>query len=182
MDRPSLLACCGWIAMGLWLGGAGCVLAQSPLADPPAGWDPDYWKQAQAGAAAARAQGQALQAEAWCARWVPYAEGQTVLALRAWAEFQDARQARSGAQTRLRAERLARVLAERSRAAAPGSADLGFVPDRELQSYAQALRDADQGPLAHAIDDLAAAYRLGQAAHVRRSLLMRQGQDPRGEC
>ena len=95
--------------------GAANAQAQGGAIDPPATWDPAYWKHALSEIAAAQAQGNALQAEAWCARWVPYAEAQTVRALRAWAEVQDARSPRSGGPARLQAERLAGVLADRVR-------------------------------------------------------------------
>jgi len=125
----------------------------------------------------AREHGDKLEAEGLCFRAIPYVEAQAIKALRDYAELLDSQQAGSGADTRTKAERLAQVKAQQAQASY-----LGFVVWDELNGYADTLHEAQRESDSQAMRVLAAAYKYSQEVHVRRTLLMHEGKDPRGEC
>ena len=156
--------------------------AQMNTTAAPPTWEPTYWEQMMLAVKSARERGDKLEAEGLCARAIPYVEAQAVKALRDYAELLDSQEAGSGADTRAKAERLAQIKAEQTRATKPGSGYLGFVPWDELNGYAGILHQAKRESDSQAARALAAAYKYTQEVYVRRTLLMREGKDPRGEC
>jgi hypothetical protein len=130
----------------------------------------------------ARDQGRKLEAEALCARAIPYAEAQAVPALRAYAALLDSQQAGSGTAMRGKADRLAQIQADQRKGTAPGSTYLGYAPAQEIARYADELQQAQRLVDARSMQALAAAYQRSQQVYVQRTLLMRQGKDPRGTC
>jgi hypothetical protein len=130
----------------------------------------------------ARHRGDKNEGEGLCARAIRYVEAQAVTSLGAYADFLDLQRAGSGADARTKAERLAEVKAQQARATKAGSSYLGFVPWDELNGYADALRDAKRESNSQDMRVLAAAYKYTQEVFVYRSLLIREGKDPRGEC
>ena len=130
----------------------------------------------------AQAHGDKVQAESMCARLIPYAEAQGVKALLQYAELLESKKSTSAAAARARAEKLAEVKAAQARGNAPSSTYLGFSPWEELYAYAGALEATNHDSEAQSIRLLAAAYRRSQEIYIRRSILMREGKDPRGEC
>ena len=88
----------------------------------------------------------------------------------------------SAADARAKAERFVQVKAEQARGNGPSSTYLGFAPWEELYVYVGALQLSQRDSDAQAIRLLAAAYRRSQEVYIRRSILMRERKDPRGEC
>jgi hypothetical protein len=156
--------------------------AQTSTPAAPPAWEPAYWEQTMLAVKSARRRDDRPQAEGLCARAIPYVEAQAIKALRDYAELLDSRRAGSGAAMRANAERLAQVKAQQSRATKPGSSYLGFVPWEELDRYADALHEAQRESDSQALRALAEAYKYTQEVYMRRTLLMREGKDPRGEC
>jgi hypothetical protein len=156
--------------------------AQGNATEPPSTWKPAYWDETMLAIKSARERGDRSQAEGLCARAIPYVEQHAVKALNDYAAFLDSQHAGSGSGIRAKAERLAQVKAQQSRGTKPGNSYLGFVPWEELAGYADALHAAQRESDSQAIRELAAAYKYSQEVYVRRTLLMREGKDPRGEC
>ena len=161
-----------------------CVLpagAQQAGAAPPT-WKPAYWAETMVAIKTARENGEKQQAENLCAQAIPYVEHQAIQALNDYSSLLDAQQAGSGADMRAKAERLAQAKERAAQSSKAGSSYLGFVPWDELAHYADALNKAHREAESQDIRNLAAAYKYSQEVYVRRSLLMRAGKDPRGEC
>jgi hypothetical protein len=153
-----------------------------PAETVPSTWQPAYWNEALRSISTLRERGDKQAAENLCFTTITYAEQQAIHALEDYAALLDSQTAASGAEMRAKAERLAQVKEQQRRATKPGNAYLGFVPWDELTRYADALQDAHRDSNSQAIRELAAAYKHTQEAFVKRTLLMRQGKDPRGEC
>ena len=149
---------------------------------PPPTWEPEYWDKAVLAIKDAQRRGDKVEAETLCARVIPYVEAQTVKALRQHAELLEIRKSASAADARAKAEKLAQVKAEQAQGNGPSSTYLGFAPWEELYVYVGALQVLDRASDAQAVRLLATAYRRSQEAYVRRSILMRERKDPRGEC
>jgi hypothetical protein len=149
---------------------------------PPATWQPSYWDEALQGIESMRKHGDRQGAENLCADAIPYVEQQAIRALKDYADLLDSQRAGSGAEMRAKAEKLADAKERQRHATKPGNTPLGFVPWHELTRYSDALLEAHRDSDAQAIRELAAAYKYTQEVYVRRTILMRQGKDPRGEC
>lgn len=169
----ALMLFCAWLLS---------ASAQLGTAAAPPLWEPMYWYQTVLAAQSARHRGQKLEAEGLCAQAIPYVEAQAVKAMRDHADLLDSLRAGSGADARTKAERFAQVKAEQARATKPGSSYLGFVPWDELNGYADTLHDAKRESDSQAMRALAAAYKYIQEVYIHRTLLIREGKDPRGEC
>jgi hypothetical protein len=148
----------------------------------PPTWQPSYWDESLHAIKSMREHGDRQGAENLCADAIPYVEQQAIKALKDYADLLDSQRAGSGADMRAKAEKLAQVKEQQRHATRPGSSRLGFVPWEELTRYADALRDVHRESESQAIRELAAAYKYTQEVYVRRTLLMREGKDPRGEC
>jgi uncharacterized protein HemY len=154
----------------------------SELSLSPSTWEPAYWDKMTAAIKDAQQRGDKVEAETLCSRAIPYAEAQAVKALAQYAELLEARTSDGAADARVRADKLAKVKADQARGNAPSSTYLGFAPAEELYVYVGALQVSGRDPEAQAMRLLAAAYRRSQEVYVRRSILMRERKDPRGEC
>jgi uncharacterized protein HemY len=172
------------LAMVLVLSFACAQLVEAQVSDSssPVTWEPAYWDKMMLAIKDAQQRGDKIEAETLCSRVIPYVEAQTVKALGQHAELLEARKSDSAADARARAEKLAKVKAEQTRGNAPSSTYLGFAPWEELYVYVGALQVTDRDSDAQAIRLLAAAYRHSQEVYIRRSILMRERKDPRGEC
>lgn len=115
-------------------------------------------------------------------RAIPYVAVQAVKALHDYADLLESHRPGSGADARIRAERLAQVKAQQGRQTKPGNTYLGFAPWDELNAFADALHDAQRESDSQAMRALSVAYKYSQEVYVRRTILMQQGKDPRGEC
>jgi hypothetical protein len=149
---------------------------------PPATWQPSYWDEALQGIKTMREHGDRQAAESLCADAIPYVERQAISALKDYADLLDLQRAGSGAEMRAKAAKLAAAKERQRHATKPGTTPLGFVPWDELTRYADALLEAHRDADAQALRELAAAYKYTQEVYLRRTILMRQGKDPRGEC
>ncbi len=154
----------------------------APVTSVPTQWDPGVWEIMLVDIAQAQKRGARLQAEALCARAIPYVEAQGLQALRDYASFLDAQKPGSGDAMRSKADRLAQTKAAQASGGQAGSVYLGFAPADELDAFAAALRQDGAEPKAQAMAKLAAGYRRGQQAYFKRGQLMQAGKDPRGEC
>jgi uncharacterized protein HemY len=172
------------LATVLLLSSASAKFAEAQVIDssPPSTWEPAYWDKMMLAIKNAQQRGDKIEAETLCSRVIPYVEAQTVKALRQHAEFLESRKSTSAADARSSAEKLAQVKGEQARGSGPSSTYLGFAPWEELYVYVGALQASDRDSDAQAIRLLAAAYRRSQEVYVRRSILMRERKDPRGEC
>jgi len=82
-----------------------------------------------------------------------------------------------GQSARLRAPR-----AEQSSGTQPTSTYLGFAPAEGLNAYADLLSSVREVEESQRMHSLALAYQQVQQAHFQRTMMFRQGQDPRGSC
>jgi hypothetical protein len=162
-----------------------CLLpanAQMDATAPPPVWQAAYWDRMMLSIKGARQLGEMLRAESLCARAIPYVEVQAVKALHDYADLLDSQGPGSGADARARAERLAQLKAQQSRQTKPSNTYLGFVVWDELNAFADALRNAQRDSDSQAMRALSAAYKYSQEVYIRRTILIGQGKDPRGEC
>ena len=179
MRAVMILLCEVVVLSYIWLRPANAQM--DPNAPPPA-WQSAYWDRTMISINGARQRGEMLAAETLCARAIPYVEVQAVKALHDYADLLDSQRPGSGADVRTRAERLAQVKAQQGRQTKPGSTYLGFAPWDELNAFADALHDAQRESDSQAMRALSAAYKYSQEVYIRRTILMQQGKDPRGEC
>ncbi len=168
--------------VALWLLCSQPALAQVTDVSVPTAWEPAFWDKAMTAIKDAQKRDEKLEAETLCSKAIPYVETQAVRALRQYAELLEELKAPGAIDANARAERLAQVKAEQSRRGGPSSSYLGFSPADELYVYAGALQASRRESDAQAMRLLAAAYRRTQEVYIRRSILMREGKDPRGEC
>jgi hypothetical protein len=156
--------------------------AQMDTTAPPPVWQPMYWDRMMFSIKSARQLGEIVRAESLCARALPYVAVQGAKALYDYADLLDSQRPGSGADARARAERLAQLEAQRSSQTKPTNTYLGFVVWDELNAFADALHNAQRESDSQAMRALSVAYKYSQEAYIRRTILMRQGKDPRGEC
>ena len=168
--------------LALWLACAQLANAQLSDTSPPTTWEPAYWDKMMLAVKDAKQRGDNIEAEAFCSQAIPYVEAQAVKALRQHADLLEVRKSASAADARAKAEKFAQVKAEQARGNGPSSTYLGFAPWEELYVYVGALQLSQRDSDAQAIRLLAAAYRRSQEVYIRRSILMRERKDPRGEC
>lgn len=148
----------------------------------PSTWQPEFWDRTLLAAKQASEGGDKVAAETLCAQAIRYVEGQAIRALYDYSGFLEIEQPGSGQAMYTKAEQLEQVKAQQARATQAGSSYLGFVPWVELDGYADSLSKLHRGVDATAIHRLSAAYKYTQEAYIRRTLLLRAGKDPRGEC
>jgi hypothetical protein len=172
MRQPTLIAL---LATALSSGAA--------LADPtPTTWDPARIAQTVDAARQARQQGDVMTAERLCYTAFETIEDSVVAAYDAYADRLKDTGSAEEPKVRAQALRLAELKASRRDAKQPTSTYLGFAPAEGLQAYAELLRGAREPAAAERMHSLALAYQQEQQAHVQRTLLFRQGKDPRGAC
>lgn len=71
---------------------------------------------------------------------------------------------------------------EQSSGTQPTSTYLGFAPAEGLNAYADLLSSVREVEESQRMHSLALAYQQVQQAHFQRTMMFRQGQDPRGSC
>jgi hypothetical protein len=145
-------------------------------------WTTAFWEETMFAIKSAQGRGDRNQVESLCAQAIPYVERQAIKALNDYAALLDSQHTGSGSDMRAKAERLAQAKAQQARATKPGNTYLGFVPWEELARYADALHAVQRESDSQAMRSLAAAYKYSQEVYVRRTVLMYEGKDPRGEC
>lgn len=165
----------------------GCVsflvaCAQLPDTATPGTWDPDYWDQMMLSLKDAQQRGDVPEIELVCGRALSYVDAHIVNGLFEYADFLDSQQFGSGTFARAKAERLAQVKMEQTRATKPTNWYLGFVPWDELTSFADALHRVHRQSDAGRVRALASAYKFSQEVHARKTVLLNEGKDARGEC
>ena len=155
---------------------AGCA------ATAGAPWDPAATSKAVDAARRARERGDLQTAEVLCYRSFREVDEAALASYDAYAELAAADR-RADAQTvREQAVKLRASKVGQAQGNAPSSLYLGFAPVDGLDAYADLLQSharADDAQRTHA---LALAYRQVQQAHFNRTVLYRQGKDPRGTC
>lgn len=165
----------------------GCVSvlgACAPLPDTatPSTWEPRDWDEMMRSIKNAQERGNVSEIEQVCGRALSYVDAHIVNGLREYADFLDSQQSGSGTVARAKAERLAQVKIEQARATKATNWYLGFVPWDERTSFADALQTTHRQPEAERVRALAAAYKYSQEVYVRRTILLNEGKDARGEC
>jgi len=168
--------------LALWFTGPQVADAQISEASVPATWEPAYWDKMMNAIKDAQQRGDRMHAESLCSEVIPYVEAQAIKALRDHAALLESQQSASAAEVRARAEKLAQAKVEQGRANGPSSTYLGFAPWEELYVYVGALQLSRRDSDALAVRQLALAYRNSQQGYIRRTILMRERKDPRGEC
>jgi hypothetical protein len=160
--------------------------ATPPPAQPgqtaPANWEPIYWDRAIREAQQAREHGDRITAERACARGILYVQAQVIKVLYGYAEQLDQQNYGSGITVRSKVQKLEQARDEQTQARKGGNTYLGFDPAAELKAYADFLGGLKRSADALVVEALASAYRYAQEANLRRTLLMREGKDPIGEC
>jgi len=86
------------------------------------------------------------------------------------------------ATVRAQSARLHELKAEQRRGTQPTSTYLGFAPSEGLNAYADLLAAVREPDASQRMRSLALAYQQVQQAHFQRTMMFRQGQDPRGSC
>ena len=184
------------LTLGAALLAAACTTPQTPPADKggsqtppaaaaevmPANWEPAYWDRAMREAQQARSQGDRAKAESACARGILYVQAQSIQLLYGYAELLDRQNVGSGVTIRSKAQKLEQARNEQAQAGKSGNTYLGFDPAAELKAYADLLANMKRNSDALAAEALSSAYRYAQEQNLRRTLLQREGKDPRGEC
>jgi hypothetical protein len=130
----------------------------------------------------ARARGDRATAERACARGILYVQAQSIKILYSYADLLDQQNVGSGVTIRSKAQKLEQARNEQAQARKSGNTYLGFDPAAEMKGYADLLANLKRNSDALAAEALASAYRYAQEQNLRRTLLQREGKDPRGEC
>ena len=164
-----------------------CALALPATAQSPAGtnpvapWDPAVMGRAIDAARDARRQGDIATAERLCYDAFQNVDRSALAAYDAYVERLHVEHRAEEAKVREQSARLHELKAEQSRGTQPTSTYLGFAPADGLKAYADLLAPS-QPDDAQRMRSLALAYQQVQQAHFQRTMMFRQGQDPRGSC
>ena len=154
--------------------------ADTTAADPS--WDLARMGRTIAAARQARQQGALMAAERLCHAAFESVDKGALAAYDAYADRLAAEHRTEQARVREQSERLHALRAEHERVTQPTSTYLGFAPSEGLNGYADLLASLQQPEESTRIRSLALAYQQVQQAHFRRTIMFRQGQDPRGSC
>lgn len=168
----------------LVVGCVGSLVACAPLPDTatPSTWEPRDWDEMMRSIKNAQERGNVPEIEQVCGRALSYVDAHIVNGLREYADFLDSQQSGSGTVARAKAGRLAQVKIEQARATKLINWYLGFVPWDELTSFADALQRVYRQSDAGRVRALASAYKFSQEVHARKTILLNEGKDARGEC
>lgn len=170
--RPALL----WTLIAM--ASSGAVHA----APEQAGRDPARVAQTVDAARQARQQGDVMAAERLCYAAFDTIETSVLAAYDAYADRLKEANSADAPTVRTQAQRLHELRASRAGAKEPASTYLGFAPADGLHAYAELLRGVHYLAEAERMHSLALAYQQEQQAHFNRTMLFRQGKDPRGAC
>ena len=158
----------------------GCATTSGATADAP--WDPAATAKAVDAARQARETGDLQTAEMLCYRGFQQVDASALASYDAYADLASADR-RTDAQTvREQAVTLRASKVAQSQGKEPSSNYLGFAPADGLEAYAGLLQAHARVDDARRTQALALAYRQVQRAHFDRTMLYRQGKDPRGVC
>lgn len=158
----------------------GC--AANPVNAADAVWDSARNARLVDSARQARQQGDLAVAEKLCYATFETVDRSALAAFDAYADLLRIERRAEEPTVRAQSAQLHEIKAQQRTGTQPTSMYLGFVPADVLNAYAdlsQALQRPDE---AQRIRSLALAYQQVQQAHVQRTVLYRQGKDPRGAC
>ena len=172
---PALLA-----ALGAALVTAVTLPAGAVEADPS--WDPARMGRTIASARLARQQGDLDAAERLCREAFESVDRSALAAYDAYADRLHAEHRAEEAAVRDQSERLHALKAAQSRGTEPSSTYLGFAPAEGLKAYADLFASLHEPDEAQRMRSLALAYQQVQQAEFQRTMMFRQGKDPRGSC
>ena len=130
----------------------------------------------------ARQHGDLTTAERLCHAAFESVDESALAAYDAYADRLAAEHRAEEARVREQSGRLHVLKAEQKSASQPTSTYLGFAPAEGLNGYADLLATLQQPQESARIRSLALAYQQVQQAHFQRTMMFRQGQDPRGSC
>ena len=166
-------------------GVAGCAATPGGAIDAAgveASWDPVVVAQTVDAGRAARKAGDLGTAERLCYTAFQAVDRSALASYDAYADLLEAEHRPEAPRVREQAVRLREVKASQGRGTQPGSTYLGFAPADGLDAYAALLLTLDRPDASQRMRSLALAYRQVQQAHFERTMLFRQGKDPRGAC
>ena len=178
--RPALHVT--FIAAGLFAAAAvsPSIAADELLVAPE--WDPARATAIVEAARTAQRQGDLLAAEHLCYGYATIVDRSALAAYDAYADLLKAEQRTEEAPVRVQAARLHEVKASAAQGGQPASTYLGFMPADGLAGYADLLQSLGRSDEAGRMRTLADAYRQVQQMHFARTMLWKQGKDPRGNC
>ena len=145
-------------------------------------WNPTAMGRTIDAARDARRQGDLATAERLCHDAFESVDRSALDAYDAYVERLHAQHRAEEASVRDQSARLHELKVEQSRGTQPTSTYLGFAPADGLKAYAELLATSQQPDDAARVRSLALAYQQVQQAHFQRTMMFRQGQDPRGSC
>ena len=145
-------------------------------------WDPARIAQIVNEARQARRQGDLMAAERLCYTVFETVDRDSVVSYDAYADLLATEHRPEEGTVRAQAAQLHELRAHRVDSKGPTSTYLGFAPTDGLNAYADLLQSLGQPGEAQRMHSLALAYRQVQQAHFQRTMLFRQGKDPRGAC
>jgi hypothetical protein len=159
------------------------TLAQEgPPPEPPSKWEPSYWEKTQQAVRSAREHNDRVDGERWCGVGLNYIEASVLAYLNEYAELLTKQNDEGAGRARINAQNFTELHEAHLHMRSSTNAYLGFVPDQELNAYAEQLQKLQREADAMDARALAVAYKQTQTAHVDRTLLNRAGKDPRGVC
>ncbi len=163
-----------------------CIVSPIVSAQPGPGdgspWDIAQMRSTVAAARQAHRRGDPVAAESLCHEAFESVDRSALAAYDAYADRLRTEHRADEAAVREQSARLHALKAEQGHAAQPTSTYLGFAPADGLRAYADLLASLQQPDDAERIRSLALAYQQVQQAHFQRTMMLRQGQDPRGAC
>lgn len=145
-------------------------------------WDPARMGRWIAAARQSRQEGELMAAERLCRDAFESVEQSALAAYDAYAARLEVEHRNEAGTVRERSARLHALKAERSRGSQPTSTYLGFAPSDDLTAYADLLSSLHEADASQRMRSLALAYQQVQQAHFQRTMMFRQGKDPRGSC
>ncbi|MEO8937665.1 MAG: hypothetical protein ABI327_12875 [Burkholderiaceae bacterium] len=169
------------------IGLAGCAAApvddgHSTRAIPDVAWDAAGVARTVDEARRARARGDLMAAERLCYASFEAVDRSTLESLDAYVDLLKARHSDREGELRAQVDRLRQSKASQQQGKQPSSVYLGFSPTTALGEYADLLQALGRSAESQRMRSLALAYQQVQQAHFQRTMLFRQGVDPRGAC
>jgi hypothetical protein len=159
-----------------------CGCAANPVSSADAVWDSAPIARMVDSARQARLQGDLALAEKLCYAAFETVDRSALAAFDAYADLLKIEHRAEEPAVRAQSAQLHEIKAQQRKGTQPTSTYLGFVPNDVLNAYANLLQALQRPDEAQRIRSLALAYQQVQQAHFQRTLLYRQGKDPRGAC
>ena len=180
MGRASLAALITLTALVGWAADPGRA-ADSNTNSAEVTWDAAQVARMVNAARQARQQGDLMAAERLCYTAFQTVDQSALAAYDAYVDLLTTEHRAEEPTVRAQAARLHEVKAHQG-GTEPTSTYLGFAPTDGLNAYADLLRTLEHPDEAQRMRSLALAYQQVQQAHFQRTMLYRQGKDPRGAC